>query len=144
LGTTLITSPEAAHEDRSRDTTATAPKKREVPSWRASVDPFSHPYLPRSLWSLATSVVPFVALWAAMYFSLQVSYLLTLVLAVPAAGFLLRTYILFHDCTHGSLFAARRANTWVGTTLGELFQTEDHREGVRAFLEKREAVYVGR
>jgi enoyl-CoA hydratase len=33
---------------------------------------------------------------------------------------------------------------WVGTTLGELFQTEDHREGVRAFLEKREAVYVGR
>ena len=39
-----------------------------------------------------------------MYLTLDVSYLLTLALAVPAAGFLVRVYILFHDCTHGSFF----------------------------------------
>jgi len=53
---------------------------------------------PRSILDLATSVLPYLALWVAMYFSLRVSYLLTLALAVPAAGFLLRTYIMFHDC----------------------------------------------
>ena len=53
--------------------------------------------------------MPFLALWVLMYFSLQVSYLLVLVLAIPAAGFLVRTYILFHDCVHGSLLPGRRA-----------------------------------
>jgi omega-6 fatty acid desaturase (delta-12 desaturase) len=63
-------------------------------------------------------VVPFVALWALMYFSLRVSYLLVLALAIPATGFLLRTYILFHDCAHGSLLSGRRANALVGSVLG--------------------------
>jgi omega-6 fatty acid desaturase (delta-12 desaturase) len=52
-----------------------------------------------------------------MYFALQVSYLLVLVLAVPTAGFLLRTYILFHDCTHGSFLRGRRANAYLGAVL---------------------------
>ncbi|MHB8492361.1 MAG: fatty acid desaturase, partial [Solirubrobacteraceae bacterium] len=47
-----------------------------------------------------------------------VSVLLALALAVPAAAFLVRTFILFHDCTHGSFVASRRANTWIGTVLG--------------------------
>lgn len=53
-----------------------------------------------------------------MYLALDVSYLLTLALAVPAAGFLLRTYIVFHDCSHGSFLAGKRANAWLGTALG--------------------------
>jgi omega-6 fatty acid desaturase (delta-12 desaturase) len=81
------------------------------------VDPYARPDLGRSLLALATSVVPFVGLWALMYFSLQVSYLLVLALAIPAAGFLLRTYILFHDCAHGSLLPGRRANAWLGAVL---------------------------
>jgi omega-6 fatty acid desaturase (delta-12 desaturase) len=52
-----------------------------------------------------------------MYFALQVSYLLVLALAVPTAGFLVRTYILFHDCAHGSLLPGRRANTYLGAVL---------------------------
>jgi omega-6 fatty acid desaturase (delta-12 desaturase) len=64
--------------------------------------------------------VPYIALSVAMYFSLQVSYLLTLLLAIPTAGFLLRTYIVFHDCTHGSLLPSKRANAWVGRSLGLL------------------------
>ena len=44
----------------------------------------------------------------------------SLALAVPAAGFLLRTYIVFHDCAHGSFLPSRRANAWLGTALGLL------------------------
>jgi omega-6 fatty acid desaturase (delta-12 desaturase) len=77
----------------------------------------------RSLFAFATSVLPFFGLWALMYFSLDVSYLLVLALAIPATGFLLRTYILFHDCAHGSLLPGRRANAWVGAVLGLLVFT---------------------
>jgi omega-6 fatty acid desaturase (delta-12 desaturase) len=63
-------------------------------------------------------VVPFVALWIAMYFAFDVSYWLVLALSIPASGFLLRTFILFHDCTHASLFHSRWANTWGGRIFG--------------------------
>jgi acyl-lipid omega-6 desaturase (Delta-12 desaturase) len=86
--------------------------------WREGLNRHARPNLQRSLFALATSVVPFIGLWALMYFSLQVSYLLVLVLAVPTAGFLVRTYILFHDCAHGSLLPGRRANVWLGSALG--------------------------
>jgi omega-6 fatty acid desaturase (delta-12 desaturase) len=52
-----------------------------------------------------------------MYLSLGISYWLVLLLAIPTAGFLLRTYILFHDCTHGSFLPWRRANAWLGSVL---------------------------
>jgi omega-6 fatty acid desaturase (delta-12 desaturase) len=55
-----------------------------------------------------------------MYRMLGVSYLLVLLIAIPAAGFLVRTFILFHDCSHGSFLASRRANLWLGTILGLL------------------------
>jgi omega-6 fatty acid desaturase (delta-12 desaturase) len=86
-------------------------------SWHDTVDRYARPHLGRSLFALATSVVPFLGLWVLMYFALSVSYLLVLVLAVPTAGFLLRTYILFHDCSHGSLMPGRRANAYVGRVL---------------------------
>ena len=53
-----------------------------------------------------------------MYLTLDVSYLLTLAIAIPAAGFLLRTFIMFHDCTHGAFLPSRRANTVCGRGLG--------------------------
>ncbi len=96
---------------------------RQNPSWRRCLDLYARPDLRQSLFALATSVVPFLGLWVAMYFSLEVSYLLVLALAVPAAGFLLRTYILFHDCAHGSFLPGRRANTWLGAALGLLVFT---------------------
>ena len=55
-----------------------------------------------SLLDLATSVVPYLALSVLMYLALGVSDLLALAIAIPAAGFLVRTFILFHDCSHGS------------------------------------------
>jgi omega-6 fatty acid desaturase (delta-12 desaturase) len=96
-----------------------------VPSARA-LAPYAVPHLPRALLDLATSVVPYLALSAAMYASLGVSYWLTLAIAVPAAGFLLRTFILFHDCTHGGFVPTRRANTWLGVALGLLVFSPFH------------------
>ena len=86
--------------------------QQAVPSAQALV-PYAQPDLGRALLDLATSVVPYFALTALMYLSLDVSYLLTLALALPAAAFLLRTFILFHDCTHGAFVPTRRANSFL-------------------------------
>jgi omega-6 fatty acid desaturase (delta-12 desaturase) len=59
-------------------------------------------------------------LTVAMYLCLDVSAWLTMALAVPTAGFLLRTFIVFHDCTHGSFMPSRRANLWIGRLTGLL------------------------
>jgi omega-6 fatty acid desaturase (delta-12 desaturase) len=96
-------------------TTTQAPGR---PYWREALAPYSRPDLRRSLLDLATSVVPYLALMVAMYLLLDVSYWLTLLVAVPAAGFLLRAYIIFHDCTHGSFMPTKAGNTWLGRIVG--------------------------
>jgi omega-6 fatty acid desaturase (delta-12 desaturase) len=88
--------------------------------WRETLDPYARPHLGRSLLDLATSVVPYLALSALMYRELRFSYLLVLAIAIPASGFLVRTFILFHDCSHGSFLPSRRANVWLGVLLGLL------------------------
>jgi omega-6 fatty acid desaturase (delta-12 desaturase) len=90
---------------------------------RADLEQYARSQLGRSLRSLATSVLPFFVLWAAMFAVYSTSYWLVLLLAIPAAGFLVRTYIMFHDCVHGSLMSSRRANAWLGTALGLLVFT---------------------
>jgi omega-6 fatty acid desaturase (delta-12 desaturase) len=88
------------------------------PFWREALAPYERPRSGRSLLDIATSVVPYLALSALMYLALDVSYLLVLALAIPAAGFVLRTYIVFHDCAHGSFLPSKRANSWLGVALG--------------------------
>jgi acyl-lipid omega-6 desaturase (Delta-12 desaturase) len=89
-------------------------------SWSQVLAPYARPHLGRSTLDLATSVAPYLALSVLMYFTLHVSYLLTLLIAIPAAGFLVRTFILFHDCSHGSFLPSKRANLWLGVVLGLL------------------------
>jgi omega-6 fatty acid desaturase (delta-12 desaturase) len=91
--------------------------------WRAAVKTYAQPHLGKTWLDISTSVVPYLALMVGMYLLLDVSVLLTLALAPVAAGFLLRTFILFHDCTHGSLFHSKRANRYWGTFLGLLVYT---------------------
>jgi omega-6 fatty acid desaturase (delta-12 desaturase) len=87
----------------------------ETSEWTAKMAPYAKPRLGRSLVDIATSVVPYLALTALMYLTYgDVSVLVTLALAIPTSGFLLRTFILFHDCGHGSFFASRTANQWFG------------------------------
>src|SRR3954453_6050968 len=85
--------------------------------WKGSVGPYAKPHLGRSALDILTSVVPYLALFYVMYLLLDVSYLLTLAVGILAAAFLLRTYILFHDCTHGSFLPSKRANAWLGFVL---------------------------
>jgi acyl-lipid omega-6 desaturase (Delta-12 desaturase) len=100
-----------------------APERTDRPYWRDALLPYAQPHLGRSLLDIATSVVPYLALWFLMYLALDVSFLLSLALAIPAAGFLLRTYIVFHDCTHGSFLPSKRANASLGMLLGLVVYT---------------------
>ncbi len=86
----------------------------KAPSWRAALAPYARPDLGRSLLDIVTSVLTYLGLLVAMYFLLDVSYWLVLAVSVPAAGFLVRTYIVFHDCAHGSFLPGSRANEWLG------------------------------
>ena len=91
--------------------------------WRNALEPYARADRRRSLFFVLTSVLPYLMLFGLMDLSLGISYLLTLVLAIPAAGFLVRTFIVFHDCTHGSFLGSKRANRWLGTSLGLLLFT---------------------
>jgi acyl-lipid omega-6 desaturase (Delta-12 desaturase) len=108
-----------------RDTQSARPSGGH-PLWRDALAPYAQPRLGRSLLDLATSVVPYLMLSALMYLAVDLSYLLVLAIAVPASGFLLRTYIVFHDCAHGSFLPARRANGWLGVGLGLLVYSPFH------------------
>ncbi len=88
--------------------------------WRERLAPYAQPSVSRGLRDLATSALPYILLVAAMYVLLQFSDLLVLALAIPAAGFLLRTFIVFHDCAHGSFLPSRSANNYVGIACGFL------------------------
>ncbi len=79
-------------------------------SWKEAVAKYRNPVLRRSIGQLVTSIVPYLALWALMIWSLSISYWITLAIAVVAAGFLVRIFIIFHDCGHGSFFRSRKAN----------------------------------
>jgi omega-6 fatty acid desaturase (delta-12 desaturase) len=82
--------------------------------WRKSIARYERASLSRSLLDLATSVLPYLALTVVMYLSLDISVWLTLALSIPTAGFLLRTFIVFHDCAHGSFLKTKRGNLWLG------------------------------
>src|SRR5437868_11687262 len=83
-------------------------------AWRQTLAPYAKAHNGRALLGIATSVVPYLALSLAMYFALRVSDLLVLAVAIPAGVFLVRTFIVFHDCSHSSFLAARRANALLG------------------------------
>jgi omega-6 fatty acid desaturase (delta-12 desaturase) len=95
----------------------------DLSRWRQIVARYQAPSVRRSVLQLCTTLVPMLATFVAMYFTYHVSYLLTLGLAVIAAGFLIRTFIIMHDCGHGAFFKSRRANDIVGFITGVLTLT---------------------
>lgn len=94
------------------------PNETAKPRWQEVVARYARPDLRRSLWQVANTFVPFFALWYLMIRSVEISYWLTLLLAFPTAGFMIRTFIIFHDCGHGSFFKSRRANDLLGIITG--------------------------
>ncbi|MBC8094775.1 MAG: fatty acid desaturase [Akkermansiaceae bacterium] len=91
-----------------------------VADWKQVVARYQKPSLRASLWQITNTVIPFLGLWVLMYFTHQISWWLTVPLAVLAGGFMVRLFIIFHDCGHGAYFKSPRANHIVGAMTGLL------------------------
>ncbi len=96
--------------------------KTAKPVWYQTSAEYGHSNLRKSIWQLVDTFVPYCVLWAVMLFTVREGYpyWLTLGLALVAGGILVRIFILFHDCCHGSFFASRRANRILGYVAGIL------------------------
>ncbi len=101
------------------------------PAWYAELARFERPRLRSSIWQLLNSVIPYLLIWVAMAVALRagLGYGWVLLMAVPGGLFLIRTFILFHDCTHLSFFASKRACRVVGHALGIVTFTPYERWG---------------
>jgi omega-6 fatty acid desaturase (delta-12 desaturase) len=99
---------------------ASAPESTDSRQWNARLAPYARADTGRALMCLATSALPYLGLSVVMWLLLDVSTVLALALAVPTAAFLVRTFIVFHDCSHGSFLPSRRGNAWLGMGLGLL------------------------
>src|SRR3954453_4163926 len=94
--------------------------------WRETLAPYAIPDARRGAIDVATSAVPYLALTGLMYALVDVSPVLVAALSILAAGFLMRTFIVFHDCAHGSFVRWRRVNTWLGVACGLLVYSPFH------------------
>jgi omega-6 fatty acid desaturase (delta-12 desaturase) len=90
----------------------------ESRTWAQILGPYRTPDISRSVFELAITAVPFVMLWALMWAALSVGYWLCLLLALPTACFLMRLFMIQHDCGHGACFRRRATNDWVGRIIG--------------------------
>jgi omega-6 fatty acid desaturase (delta-12 desaturase) len=100
-----------------------APSPTAARDWMAVLARYREPNHARSVLELLITAGPFVLLWVLMWAALGVGYWLCLLIAVPAAGFLVRLFLIQHDCGHGALFRQRVANDWVGRVIGVLTLT---------------------
>ena len=97
-----------------------AKRRKEIARWKAIVAEYQKPNAWRANWQIVNTVGGYAVLWYLMYLSLSVSWWLTIPLAVLAGGFLIRVFIIFHDCGHGSFFKSRIANDVWGFITGLL------------------------
>lgn len=96
---------------------------RDPKEWVRVLANYREPNALRSSYELAVTLGPFILLWAAAWWSLSVSYWLTLAIALINAAFLLRLFAIQHDCGHGAFFSSRTASDWLGRVLGVLTLT---------------------
>jgi omega-6 fatty acid desaturase (delta-12 desaturase) len=99
---------------------STAPEAR---GWIPILNRYRDPSTSRSIIEIVITILPLVLLWIAMWALLYFSYWLSLLVAVPAAGFLVRLFMIQHDCGHGSFFRHQLVNDWVGRVAGVLTLT---------------------
>jgi omega-6 fatty acid desaturase (delta-12 desaturase) len=103
----------------SSDTPATASAR----SWQKLVAKYQQPSNIRSLEQMVTSFIPYMVAWGVAYYLMTISFWLGLPVAILAGGFLMRVFIILHDCGHGSFFKSKRANDVVGTLAGVFSMT---------------------
>lgn len=100
--------------------------EEQTAGWKGAVRKYQTPSRWKSAWQLINTLVPYAGLWSLMYFCLGVSYWLVIPLAIVAAAFHVRTFVIFHDCTHGSFFRSKRANEVAGFLTGIIVFTPYH------------------
>ena len=89
----------------------------------ATLASYRRPNLGRGLFEIAITLIPLAGLWALAWLAIRHHIWWGLLLTVPAAGFLVRLFMIQHDCGHGAFFGAKAANDWVGRALGVLTMT---------------------
>ena len=92
----------------------------EARGWTQILSRYKQPSDGRGIVEIAITVVPLVVLWALAWYALKHGYWLSLLITVPAAGFLVRLFMIQHDCGHGAFFRHKLANDWIGRALGVL------------------------
>jgi omega-6 fatty acid desaturase (delta-12 desaturase) len=97
---------------------ARAETQADNSAWKEIVARYQNPCVRRGVWQIFNTLIPYMALWYFMYLSVAVSWWITVPLAVLAGGFMVRAFIIFHDCGHGSFFKSRRANDILGFITG--------------------------
>lgn len=95
----------------------------DISRWKEIVARYQKPAVWRGFWQIVNTLVPYAALWYLMYLAVQVSWWIAVPLAVLAGAFLVRVFIIFHDCGHGSFFKSRQANDTLGVITGMLTMT---------------------
>jgi len=92
-------------------------------AWLKILAKYRTPHRGRSAFELAVTAIPFVVLWVLSWLSVHYEFWWGLALTIPAAGFLLRLFMIQHDCGHGAFFAQRHADDWIGRAIGVLTLT---------------------
>ena len=91
-----------------------------ISKWNTIVNNYNKPHFWLASWQIINSVGVYIAIWFLMYLSISVSPWLIAFFVILAAGLLVRIFIIFHDCTHGSFFESHRANAFWGMITGIL------------------------
>src|SRR5258706_273452 len=89
-------------------------------SWQDIVAKYQNPQRAKSIWQLLNTLIPYALLWYVMVKCLSISFWLALPFILIAAGLLVRIFIIFHDCGHGSFFKSRKVNNFWGFITGVL------------------------
>ncbi|MGB0908499.1 MAG: fatty acid desaturase [Maricaulaceae bacterium] len=100
-----------------------SPERKSARMWLKKLAPYKSPNMARSVFELVITFVPFLALWGAAAYMSAVSYWLTIPICVLAGCFLVRLFLIQHDCSHGAFFKKRALNDWTGRFIGVLTMT---------------------
>jgi acyl-lipid omega-6 desaturase (Delta-12 desaturase) len=111
---------------RDNPTSIKRERQADVAAWKEIVAKYQEPSFGRALWQMANTLGPYCVLWYLMYRTVAVSWWITVPLAILAGAFLVRAFIIHHDCGHGSFFRSRKANDILGFITGVLTFTPYH------------------
>ncbi|SET40135.1 omega-6 fatty acid desaturase (delta-12 desaturase) [Draconibacterium orientale] len=101
---------------RQKETSPTSPWQNFIKNSAS----YQKPDTLKSVWQIVNTFIPYVGVWILLVYSLSVSLWLTAFLLIIAAGLLVRLFIIFHDCGHGSFFKSYKANRYIGMLFGIL------------------------